>query len=66
MAKKDKKKEDETKKVVAKCDTPDEVVATQTLTAREWTKWLPLGNTTTPSCYKKQVSDGSRRQTISQ
>jgi len=38
MAKKDKKKEDETKKVVAKCD---------------------------PSCYKKQVSDGSRRQTIS-
>jgi len=28
MAKKDKKKEDETKKVVAKCDTPDEVVAT--------------------------------------
>ena len=28
MAKKGKKKEDETKKVVAKCDTPDEVVAT--------------------------------------
>ena len=27
MAKKSKKKEDETKKVVAKCDNPNEVVA---------------------------------------
>ena len=31
MAKKSKKKEDETKKVVAKCDNPNEVVANSCL-----------------------------------
>ena len=33
MAKKSKKKEDETKKVVAKCDNPNEVVAARPLVA---------------------------------